>query len=53
LLDDNSSNGNRKVPSVEETMSKKELKEKISKIKTELAPYVKEIKSLREVFEVN
>ncbi len=34
-------------------MSKKELKEKISKKKAELAPHVKELKALRELFEVS
>jgi hypothetical protein len=52
MLDENNSNGARKGQNVEEVMSKKELKEKISKKKAELAPYVKELKALREVFEV-
>jgi hypothetical protein len=33
-------------------MSKKELKEKITKKKAELAPYVKELKALRDVVDV-
>ena len=36
----------------EEAMSKKELKEKITKNKAELAPYVKELKALRDIVDV-
>ena len=34
-------------------MSKKELKEKITKKKAALAPFVKELKALREICDVN
>ncbi len=37
----------------DDAMSKKELKEKITKKKAELAPFVKELKALREICDVN